>query len=149
MLHEQLYKTVSGSRIALSDYMRNLASYLGGVAPDNVQIVTEADPVTVSSKQAGLVGTLVDEFTTNAFKHAFPGGRSGVARFALHDLGDDRARLDLSDDGVGLPPAGAMPHAGLGMQIITAIGQQLGGNVIIDRNRGGAFISVAFAAARV
>jgi two-component sensor histidine kinase len=128
MLHEQLYLTDAGGRIDLAAYLAKLSDYLQKTAPPGVAIVLAAEPTDVSSKQAALAGTLVNEFVANAIKHAFPDGRSGTIRVCLEPGPDHSVTLTLADDGIGLP-TGVVPNKGLGMKILTTIGQQLGGAV--------------------
>ncbi len=143
-LHEQLYKTDAGARIDLSRYVSNLAGFLQSSAPDGVKLVVEADPVVVSSERAGSIGILVNEFVTNAFKHAFPDGRSGTLLCRVERLEDGLIRMSCSDDGIGRSQRAKVGDAGLGMRIAEAVSQQVGGTLEITPSRQGMTASVTF-----
>ena len=143
MLHEQLYLTDAGGRIDLAAFLTNLAGYLSKTAPPGIAIVLQVKPAVVSSKQASLAGTLVNEFVANSIKYAFPDGRDGTIRLGLDIGSDQRVTLTLTDDGVGLP-AGELPKNGLGLLILTTVGQQLGGTVDMAPDTEGTRLRLAF-----
>ncbi|RAZ85288.1 sensor histidine kinase [Cereibacter johrii] len=81
------------------------------------------------------------ELLTNAVKHAFPDGRPGRIRVSLHRVGADTARLEIADDGVGLP-AGADPKPS-GLAIVEALVAQADA-VLERRDEGGACFRLTF-----
>ncbi len=147
MLHEMLYKTDSGTRVDLGHYVRNLCDFLRQIAPDNVGVEVEADPLPVTSEMATSAGTLINEFAANSFKHGFPDGRAGTVRISLKRGADGTAVLSCADDGVGMAVGGLFDGAGLGMKIADAAAQQLGGTLKVA-TEGGVSIEVAFDAGR-
>jgi two-component sensor histidine kinase len=78
------------------------------------------------------LGLIVNEALTNALKYAFPDGREGTIRVALHRLGEGTYTyvLSVADDGIGLP-AGMDPkrRRSLGMTLIEGFSRQLGGEL--------------------
>lgn len=145
MLHDQLYRTDAGGAIDLATYMANLAAYMSSVAGPNVSITSRAEAVSVTSEQAALIGTVVNEFTANSIKYAFPDGRPGKVTLDLRHDAAGRTHLTLTDDGVGLPPGAALSTTGLGMTVLRAVGQQLGGEVIFSARDPGTRLDLAFA----
>ncbi|SNS90167.1 Two-component sensor histidine kinase, contains HisKA and HATPase domains [[Luteovulum] sphaeroides subsp. megalophilum] len=81
------------------------------------------------------------ELLTNAVKHAFPDGRPGRIRVSLHHVAADTARLEIADDGVGLPE-GAEPKPS-GLAIVEALVAQADA-VLERRNEGGACFRLTF-----
>ncbi len=81
------------------------------------------------------------ELLTNAVKHAFPDGRPGRIRVSLNRVGADTARLEIADDGVGLP-AGADPKPS-GLAIVEALVAQADA-VLERRDEGGACFRLTF-----
>jgi len=130
LLHEMLYKTDAGAVVDLGRYVATVVELLHSIAPVGIAVTTDAvaGMATVSSHQASEVGTLVNEVVSNAFKHAFPDGRTGTVRIALSMPEPGRVHLSCTDDGAGLPP-GARPAGGLGMKLISAIAAHLRGTV--------------------
>lgn len=145
-LHDQLYRTTAGSSLDLAAYLAEVTANLGKIAPANVTIETGFESIEVTSTQAAAVGTLLNELASNAFKHAFPEGRSGRFRCVLRRADGGRILFECSDDGIGLPEEAEM-SGGLGMQVAMVVSQQLGGTLDIDRSGIGATFRLDFGAA--
>jgi two-component sensor histidine kinase len=77
---------------------------------------------------------VVNELITNAFKHAFPGGRSGQITVRLcHEVGGG-VLVSVSDDGVGIPEGLDIAKTeSLGLQLVTVLTDQLGAELTIRR----------------
>ena len=132
LLHESLYGSGNFAAVDLAAYLRQLAtqafatfSTRSGAVRLDVHLVS----VEVSMDQAITCGLLVNELVSNSLKHAFPGGRTGVLRIALQTLDTPgHFRLQISDDGVGLPPNLAQRQIrSLGLQLASDLAEQLGG----------------------
>lgn len=54
----------------------------------------------------------MNELLTNSFKHAFGGRDRGVITVECVRHGEDRYRVVIADDGVGLPEGGVWPVPG-------------------------------------
>jgi two-component sensor histidine kinase len=86
------------------------------------------------------LGLLTTELVTNAYKHAFPPQRHGTIDVALIVMADCKARLTVSDDGIGKATGSPLK---IGQQIISELVDQLGGAMTLDRTRG-TEVSVTF-----
>jgi len=98
----------------------------------HVQIETDVSgpALALPAAQATPVALLVSELATNAIKHAFPGRVRGRIEVSLSQ--DVEAYLiEVSDDGVGLPPGFALSQsAKLGLQIAqNLVRRDLGGSL--------------------
>lgn len=116
-LHEHLYKTEAGATLNLAVYLRSLCDHLRKLAPAGVTLELDAQPATVSTQQAVSVGTLVNEFVANSYKHAFPGRATGTIRVSVGMGAEGFVEVACGDDGVGLPPDAGGERSGLGMKI--------------------------------
>jgi two-component system, sensor histidine kinase PdtaS len=95
----------------------------------------------LSVAEAIPLGLIVNELVTNAIKYAFPDGRPGTVRVVLEEAGD-RLSLSVEDDGVGLE-SGRVQGSGLGLELVRALAQQLGGGLDIKpASQGGQFCVV-------
>ncbi|MGB5556902.1 MAG: histidine kinase dimerization/phosphoacceptor domain -containing protein [Paracoccaceae bacterium] len=141
-LHEQLYKTNAGDRIDLGDFIANVVHFMDGTRPRNVTLKTDIADLVVDSSRAAAIGVLVNEFATNAFKHAFPDGRDGVVLIVLETIGPDLARLSCSDDGVGLSDEARATAKGFGLKILEASALQIGGRFEIAASGSGTKLSL-------
>ncbi|QIE57425.1 GAF domain-containing protein [Pikeienuella piscinae] len=147
-LHEQLYRTDAGPMVDLASYIRNVRDYLVGIAPETVTIDVEAEPVVVSSRQAVAVGTLVNEFVANSFKHAFPDQRPGRVLIAVDADRDGTVRIVSSDNGVGLPADADSGSGGLGMKIAELVCMELRCDLDVESSPDGVSIRLEFPADR-
>lgn len=146
MLHEELYRTDAGPVIDLGRYVGNLGRHFTEIAPEKVTVEIECHPVKVSSNQAAAVGTLVNEFVANSFKHAFPDGRAGTVRVTVGNAPNNKIKIACSDSGVGLPDTSERSLGGLGMQIAGVISAELQGELVVDSGAEGLTISLEFEA---
>lgn len=143
-VHEQLYQSGSGDQIALVGYVENLTRSFDALAPDHLRIETRIDPMQIGSRQAASLGLLINEFFSNSVKHGFPDDRPGVIAIEAGPAPDNRCRVRLSDNGVGLPEGAG--HCGLGMQIVELACAQLDTVLTFDKVPHGVALSFDFAA---
>jgi two-component sensor histidine kinase len=84
----------------------------------------EGDDFSLPSQQATSLALVVNELLQNAMEHAFPGRGAGRVVITLSE-GRDAIRVEVRDDGVGLPddfsPARS---ADLGLQIVRTLVQE-------------------------
>ncbi|MBO0764940.1 MAG: sensor histidine kinase [Hyphomicrobiaceae bacterium] len=93
----------------------------------------------LSVAEAIPLGLIVNELVTNAVKYAFPDGRPGTVRVTLEEEAGDRLYLSVEDDGVGLG-SGRSQGSGLGLDLVRALAQQLGGKLEVrPASQGGLF----------
>jgi two-component sensor histidine kinase len=116
-LHEYLYKTDAGSNVDLGVYLEKIVDYLRETAPANVEMEFTPASIIVGSQQAVSVGTLVNEFVANSFKHAFPDQRKGTVEIALGRTASGAVSVTCSDNGTGMTPDIPSQSGGLGMKI--------------------------------
>jgi two-component sensor histidine kinase len=127
-VHRQLYTSDNMGRVELDSYLTGLVDELRqSLCPGEraCSLTVEAEPLTTSTDRTVAVGVLVAELVTNAVKYAYPDG-SGEIRVRLVRDGDNRARLTVEDDGVGVGEGAASPKGtGLGKTIIAAMARDL------------------------
>ncbi|MEP6621911.1 MAG: PAS domain S-box protein [bacterium] len=131
LVHEILYGSGNLAEIDFAQYARVLAGeVLAAYRPldGRIQMTTELDSVKMSIDLAIPCGLILNELISNAFKHAFVNDRSGHITIALRDCGDGMCLLDVTDDGVGIPPGlNIESHDSLGLRLIRSLARQIRG----------------------
>src|SRR5262249_58025165 len=85
-------------------------------------------------------GLIINELVANAFKHAFPEGRSGHVCVDLSSADGRHCTLTVRDDGVSMPTGLDLGRGrSLGLQLVHDLADQLHGTVAISRERGTTF----------
>lgn len=148
LTHQLLYEGKDYSRIDLGDYLDRLAQLLhGSYRQDGARIrlrrALPALPQFIEFERAIPCGLVVNELVTNAFKHAFPAGRSGEVLIELHARDAD-IELVVSDNGVGLPADFSLETTkSVGLQLVPLLAEQLNGRFSHGSGPGASF-SVCF-----
>jgi PAS domain S-box-containing protein len=139
LVHEQLYESGAFATIGLRDYLQTLTEQVSHAwtradrAPIAVHI--EADDVSLPLDHAVPCGLIINELITNAYKHAFPGGRAGSVVVRAQRKTDHRILVSVADDGVGLP---SQPQRGghIGLELVYALARQLRGTIAFETGPG-------------
>jgi PAS domain S-box-containing protein len=143
LVHQQLYESRDLSGIDATEYIRSLAGNLFrsyGVDSDLIQLKIEADQIKLGIDTAIPCGLLINELISNALKHAFPEGRAGEVRVELRSQEDGQLLLRVGDNGIGLPALMDYRRtASLGLQLVNALTEQLGGTIQLRPPPGTAF----------
>jgi PAS domain S-box-containing protein len=139
LVHEMLYESHSLSCIDLGKYLADLLTLLTkSQAGTSREVIFELKlpALNVSIDEAIPVGLIVTELITNALRHAFAGQPRGVIKVCLSSSGPS-VLLEVSDDGVGLPPLFDWRSSkSMGFKIISALADQLGGAVEFVSEKG-------------
>jgi PAS domain S-box-containing protein len=131
LTHQLLHENNDVARLHVGQYLTRLTRLLADSHRSAAGMVTlrveGADtPLYLDLPRAIPCGLLVNELVTNAYKHAFPGGRHGVIIIGIA-LEAEIARLSVADDGIGLPPDFEPENASsLGFQLVPLLVDQLG-----------------------
>jgi PAS domain S-box-containing protein len=142
LIHEKLYQSEDFAHIDFSDYLTALTSDLSSAYyRPSVRLVIDSSMTGVDITTAIPCGLIVNELVTNALKHAFPGEREGIITVNLRTNDAGTHVLSVSDDGVGFPEDLDFRNTtSLGLQLVTALVDQLDGTITLDRTNGTRFI---------
>ena len=127
LLYQELSETgvssVGRDTVPLGAYVSRIAAAIGHLdGGQGVRVNVIAEEVMVDATTAGRVGLLVSEILTNAFRHAFGGRDTGLVETRVQNLSEGVIRIQVSDDGVGLPENHGWPTRGnLGSRIVNAL----------------------------
>jgi len=135
-VHDRLWRSSEIHTIDLAEFIGGLCNGLRASGPNHA-LLADVAAVTMSADRAVSLGLLANELVTNALKYAYPNGM-GAIRISLRSLGSARLRFEVSDDGIGLPPAvtAAEPKS-FGMRLIDNLARQLDGRSAWEDNKPG------------
>jgi PAS domain S-box-containing protein len=150
-LHDQLYRRRDfANSIEIGKYLHELGASLERTLIGNdtrIALRIAAQPVEVPTDKAVNIALILNELVTNAAKHAFRGRASGVVAVNFEVLADASFRLEVADDGNGMP-VGFQPKTsgGLGMRILNALVGSLDASLQIESSDAGARFTVVIPA---
>lgn len=142
LIHEQLYGSNRFDRINFADYVEQLVRDLNAAfAADTrrISIRIDAEPIELGVHRAVPCALILNELLTNAFKHAFPGQRTGKIQISFRESEPGYLELGIEDDGVGSDP-GSHAQKSAGSRIIDILTKQLGGSLKQEPSQGAKFV---------
>ena len=135
LIHRMLYEQSelgSQSRIDIARLMTELCAQLRHWHRDRlgIEFAFEATAIAVPLECAMPLVLFAVESVTNAYAHAFPGGRNGKVALNFSVSRGGKALLLITDDGVGFDSDGDI--GSMGSQLIRGFAHQLGGKLEIS-----------------
>jgi two-component sensor histidine kinase/CheY-like chemotaxis protein len=137
MIHDRLCGNNDLEHVEFEKYAEALARDLfaaHGTNQNRIQLRLVLEPVSLELNQAIPCGLILNELVQNALKYAFPGSRRGEIRIGLSCDCAHRVRLQVADDGVGMPNVSGKRT--LGLEIVNVLTRQLGGTLTRDCGSG-------------
>ena len=130
LIHRELYRDGNVEGVQMRDYLARLAEHLRdsfGVGSEQVKMRMEVEAMLLDLDSSIPMGMLINELVTNAFKHAFPEGRSGEIGVELRETGGELV-LEVADDGVG----GVAEKGGgsFGKRLVRSLARQLRAEIV-------------------
>lgn len=138
-IHDALQISIGDGLIDLGGALGLACASLQKMAGDVDHIHVGVDTVSlrVPVAQAQPLILAVNELVVNALRHAFPGRDSGLIQVSLtHD--DDRLRITVADNGIGLPSDYTHGH-GYGMSLVKMMMKQAGAVLRTEAGTGSCF----------
>jgi two-component sensor histidine kinase len=138
LVHQRLCGAANLTSPDLSDYFDKLVQELFRsycVGPGTVTPHVLVEGAALGIDRLIPCALIVNELVCNAFKYAFPDGRSGEVRVALRRT-DGQVNLSVADDGIGFSPQITPARTSVGLQIVRALAEQLSGRLEWTNGRG-------------
>lgn len=130
-LYDLISQSSRGQTVSVDAYLEEIAKTLSAGLLGNtsgIEIEVKAEALDIDPDRAVPFGLLVNELTTNAIKHAFPGGKGHVALCAQR-IGD-QIELTVTDNGVGVQIKDLPKTPGKhGSDYVAIFVRQLGGTI--------------------
>lgn len=139
MVHEELYRSESFSRIAVGEHIKQIAlmhqqsyEYKG----KQFELDMDIDDLHLNINQAIPLSLLVGELISNAMAHAYPDKNEGSIFIAVKEQ-ERQLHIIIQDEGIGMEenPLGA-ETLGMGYTLISTLLMQLEADYEIDSQNG-------------
>lgn len=148
LLYQELSETGVSStfrdEVPLGAYVSRIAAAVGHLdGGQGIRVNVIAEEVMVDATTAGRVGLLVSEILTNAFRHAFKGREAGLVETRVQLLSEGIVRVQIVDDGIGLPEGSTWPTTGnLGAKIVAALLSGLDARYAVTTSAAGTAVTI-------
>lgn len=144
LVYEKLYRSENLEKINFKEYLKDLVNELFqsyGVEQIKVALDINTEDISLGVDTAIPCGLIINELVTNSLKYAFPDGRKGEIKIALHRTDENEIELAVGDNGVGIPANLDFRNTkSLGLRLVTImVENQLNGEINLDRSRGTEF----------
>ncbi len=141
LVHSQLYRSESFTRIDMAVHIRRLVGSMGQIYTNSYRRIRpkiECTKVYLSVTQAIPCALVLNELISNVYKHAYPEDASGDCLIYMAETDGKRVHFRVKDSGVGIPEDIDIEGTEtLGLKLIrNLIRKQLKGEVQFKRNNG-------------
>ena len=150
-IHESLYRNTDFANISFAEYLQRLsANLIQSYSRNDCEVVLQTvfDEVYLSLEQAIPCGLITNELVSNSLKYAFPDRTQGIITLRIQHVENGAVELEVSDDGVGLPPGmDFAKNDSLGVYLVQALTEQIDGELVVtsvDQGRKGCSFLVRF-----
>jgi len=143
-MHDDTADEPASEYIMLGAYLSRIATAISYLeARHEIQLNMDIEPVRVRIDMAGRVGLVASEILTNCYQHAFKGKNQGIVEVRLSKLSSGALRLQISDDGVGLPKDSDWPDTGsMGAKIVKSLVTGINAEMTITRPMNGTVFTI-------
>ena len=140
LIHESLRQAEALAGLDAALYLRQLSLHLCEASRPLGQQITltlTLEPAHLTVQEALSCGLILNEWLSNACKHAFPGGRSGEIGVELREGGPGTGMLRVRDTGIGIPAGLDLRQTeSLGLHLVGLLAEQLGGTITLECDGG-------------
>lgn len=136
LLHEKFYENKNLDSVEIRSYVDELIHYIKlsfASEQKNIKIHAQIDQINLPMKEALPFSLLINELTTNSYKHAF-NEKDGGNIYISVTKSNNEFIFKYKDDGCGFDTSGNQSRNSLGINLIEAFSKQLKGNMILESN---------------
>jgi PAS domain S-box-containing protein len=147
LIHEKLYHSGNLANIDFTHYVRILTVHLFNfyrVDMKRIRLKENMEDIFLGIHKAIPLGLIINEIISNSLKHAFPDDRKGEIYISIDLNKQGKYLINMKDNGIGFPEDFDIHNTKtLGMQLVTDLVHQIGGQVRLNR-KGGANFKITF-----
>jgi len=137
VLYDMLFQSENFIEADVADYLKNIIAELSSHydPAGNIAVYWDEESLVMPSRILFVLGIIVNEAITNAYKYAFP-QKTGEIHIHLAKP-DERAELSISDNGIGFRTKDDdSAKSEFGMRLMEALVDQIDGQLIIEGTSG-------------
>ena len=138
-IHQLLYKKSKTDQIELQIILTQIVNHCAKAFKEdkNITVTSNIVPIKINSKKAELIGLIVNELLTNAYKYAFVNKDVGKIKVAIFKK-DKNILLLVKDDGIGFPKdMNSVKSTSYGLKLVKGLTQQLNGRITFINKKNG------------
>lgn len=140
LVHQQLYQSADLGTINVGEYIQKLIADLAdacGIGSGRIRIELHVPSIFWRIDTAVPCGLILTELISNAFKHAFPDGRTGEIHIELRTDPEGSVTMSVRDNGVGFVcELDGRKQDSLGLQLVSTLTDQLDGMMQLETHAG-------------
>ncbi|MBZ4035446.1 sensor histidine kinase [Flavobacterium sp. 17A] len=139
LIHQKLYQSESLSLIDMPSYIFELTEYLKDSFEirNRIRFVLDIDSFNLPLSHSIPIGLIFNEAVTNAIKYAFPNDAKGIITISLKTAENQKYKLIIHDNGVGLPPDfDPYNNPSLGVKLMHGLSADIEGKFLITNVNG-------------
>ncbi len=140
LIHQKLYREDNLKGIEVKDYFEKLCESLFqsySIPSKRIKLDLQVADLNLDVDTVIPLGLIINELVSNSLKHAFPNEEEGNLTIQLSETPDQKLKLHVSDDGMGL---GAEMEKKLnqsfGFRLIRSFQNQLDAEIEVDGSQG-------------
>jgi PAS domain S-box-containing protein len=150
-IHETLYQSESFANIQFSEKIKSLMKEVVGTLQTSTEIDLKfsLDHTELNINQSVPCSLLVNEVVTNIIKHGFKGRKKGTITVNLQ-RDENRIKLEIMDDGVGLPEDfNLKTYSSMGLKLIDLLAEQIEAEIHHETKNGFTTFTLTFKKANI
>ncbi len=142
LVHEFLYQDADLKEVNVKEFIDALALGLLQLYGGEIKLLFDVAGVKFGIDVLVPLGLLINEILTNSFKHAF--SDSSVSdpyiSVSLAEMENDSLLLTIKDNGKGFSLSDASSKPAIGLEVINALVQQIGGDIRVANESGTEYV---------
>ncbi len=134
----------AGETISLGAYLGRICSAIAHLdGRPGIRVGIDMADLAASVETGARIGLILSEVVTNALEHAFVGRQGGQLAVRLAALDGHGVRVEVRDDGTGIPPGVRWPDMeSMGGRIVAGLVDGLAARLLVDSGPGGTTVTL-------
>lgn len=146
LVHQELHEATEANAVPMLQFLTRLSRLMEDTLPEGVTFDVTSEAFIRSPEEATAIAVILTEFVANSVKHGFANGKEGeiTANVYLKETG--QIGFEAQDNGWGTAAPDRPEDAadGLGMRIVAAAANMLGGKIDTETTSSGHRIALIY-----